>query len=165
MRKDVNFFVVLVSLLFATNLKAQSTEMAVATVTIVEPVTVSSNQMKGFETIEVPSLSDLLFRKGNIYLPGYLVKRDAYNSIISAADFTINSSGGYSLTIPQKIVLLNERGNGKITADLWTGGSVQDECMPNGKKHLVISAGLDVSNGHTPGKYTSQAFDVTVNFN
>jgi hypothetical protein len=167
MRKEIKLLVVLILVLSAANSNAQSTAAAVATATIVTPVTLSSDQSQSFEAVKAPSVFDLLFSNQNIYLPGKLAKISSYNSTITAADFVINAGRGdvYAITIPQKIFLANASGTERMTADILPGTASWDDAGYNGKKHLVINAGLQIKNGQTPGRYASQAFDVTVNFN
>ncbi len=167
MKTEAKLIIVLILLVSAVGVKAQSTASAVATVTIITPVTVSSNQGEGFETVKSPTVYDLLFRNGNIYLAKPFIKIPAYNSTVTAADFTISAGSGdvYALTVPQKIVLLNVSGTAGMNANLLTGNGSSEAAVHYGKQHLTINAGLRIENGQAPGKYASQAFDVTVNFN
>ena len=164
MRKEIKLLVALI-LLSAMYSTAQSTATAVATVTILEPVTVSANQSEGFEMVRSPSVFDVLFGKGNIYLPPVVGKIPAYNSTIIAADFVVNSNEAFAVTIPQKIFVRNASGTGMMSAEVFPVGTSKDGAELNGKRHLVINAGLQIKDGQVPGKYVSQAFDVTVNFN
>ena len=165
MRKEIKLVIVLISLVSTIHSKAQSTATAVVTVTIVESVTVSSNQSKEFEKVEAPSVFDILFRSGNIYLPKEFIRTSSYSNTITAADFVINAADVYALTIPQKILLMNVSGTERMDADILPGNASPDEALCSGKKHLVINAGLRIKNGQARGKYASEAFDVTVNFN
>jgi len=165
MRKGTRLIIALIILLSAMNSRSQSTATAAATVTIVEPVTVSSNQSTAFETVKAPSVFDLLFKNENIYLPKLFAKIPSYNSTITVADLMINAGGLYTVTIPERIFLMNAPGTERMAADLLPGSALKEEAVSNGKNHIIINAGLQVNKGQRPGSYVSQAFDVTVNFN
>jgi len=166
MRKEIKLIAVLILSVLAINSNAQSSAGAVATVNIVEPITVSSNQAQVFEKLGPPPVFDVLFRSGNIYLPKDIYKIPAYNSSVVAADITINAGQGdvYATSIPQKIFLMNLSGTERMTAEL-SPAYFSDEVTRKGKDHLLINAGVQINNGQTPGRYVSEAFDVTVNFN
>ena len=173
MRKEIKLaarralWVVVMLLLSTTSSLAQSSASASATVTIVSPATLSSNQSNEFAKVESPSVFDLLFRGGNVYQPKAFVKIPSYNSRITAADLMINGNGAdvYALTIPQKIFLINVSGTERMIANVLPVGASQDEALRNGSRHLILNAGLQINTGQATGRYASQAFDVTVNFN
>lgn len=132
-------FVSVILMVSVRKLKAQTMAHAFATATIVTPVTVSSNQSQGYENVDL--------------------------SKVTAADFTIGAGieDLYTLTIPQTIDLVKVAGVERITAKLYT--ATKQEIIYYGKQHCKIDAGITVVNGQAPGRYASQAFDVTVNFN
>ena len=165
MRKEIKLIVVLILLSSATRSMGQSTAAAIAIATILEPVALSSNQPQGFEKVGSPPVFDVLFGNGNIYLPREAREIPAYNSTIIAADFVINASNVYEVTIPKNIFVRNASGTGMMAAEVFPVTVGVDEAVHNGKKHLVINAGLQINNGQAPGRYASEAFDVTVNFN
>lgn len=167
MRKEIKLLVVLIAMMWGKSSVAQSSASATAAVTIVSPVTLSSNRSTAFEKVETRSILDYLSGKGNLYLPKEFVKLSSYNSTITAADLLINGNGAdvFALTIPQQIFLTNVPGTERMIADLLPANAIQDEAVHNGRKHLIINAGLQIKNGQAAGRYASQAFDVTVNFN
>ena len=168
MRKETKLIIILILLLPVIS-NAQSTASASATVTIVEPVSLSAVQQPGFETVNVKTSAayDLLMRNENLGILKQLANNHAYNTTVIAANLTINAGAGnvYTLTVPPKIVLVSTSRTERMTADLYWRNSLQEEAVHYGKQQLTINAGLHIENGQAPRRYASQAFDVTVNFN
>ena len=132
-------FVSILLLVSAGNVKAQSSANAFATATIVTPITVISSQSQVYKNVDLCK--------------------------VTVADFTISAGieDLYALTIPSTIDLVKMSGIERITAKLNT--STPHDIVYYGKQHCTIDGGLTVGNNQAQGRYTSHAFDVTVNFN
>jgi hypothetical protein len=167
MRKSCQLAVVAVMLLVsAGKLQAQATANANATVTIVTPLAISLNQSPGFEriTMEVAGPAELV--KTTVVPAGYIKVMAVQNRVI-AADLIIDGNIGdiYSITIPKTVGLIHSSGIERMNANLLTDNISQQEILNYGKQHLKIEADLHPPKGQLSGKYSSTAFDVTVNFN
>ncbi len=155
MKKEGQLMIIALMLLVsAGKLKAQVTANAYATATIVTPLSITSNQSPGFETIATA-------------IPAAYMNICAGKNTVTAADFTINAGIGdiYSITLPQTVTLVHSLGIERMKAALLTGNISQPETLNYGKQHIKVDAGLYPGKGQVSGKYSSTAFDVTVNFN
>ena len=163
--REIKLIIVLILLMSVTNLKSQSTATADVTATIVENANLSSNQSLAFEIIKSPSVFEILFGNADIYLARELRKKTAYNSMITVADFVISVDDVYSLTIPKRIFATNASGTGIMAVELLPVSASQSEVRQNSQKQMVINAQVQIKNEQATGRYASQPFDVTVNFN
>ncbi len=170
MKRGAKLIVISVILLVSNvKIKAQSSANAFASATIVTPLMVTSEGYQGFETIaNKTSFSDNFLLKNNV--PGVnnaFINILSVKNTVTAADFTINGGIGdvYTITLPGSVLLVNTNGIEKMTANLVTENLPQQGALNLGKQRIKVDAGLYVDNGQLPGRYSSQAFDVTVNFN
>ncbi|RZK47662.1 MAG: DUF4402 domain-containing protein [Pedobacter sp.] len=155
---------------FATASQAQATATATATATIVTPISIANVSNMSFGNISVQASNGgtveldpagARTRTAGVTLPGT-------PGTVSAATFTVTGTGGYTYAIILPTTVTLTRASGTETMDitsfvsnpsgvgLLSGGGTQD---------FSVGATLTVAAGQAAGVYTSNNFDVTVNYN
>ena len=155
-------------MLIGTYAKGQSAT-ATASATIVTPITISMNQDLNFGNLDVQAFSG-----GNVVLTpegarsttsGVSLPSNA--GTVAAADFTVMGSNActYAIDLPSSVVLIHSSGAETMVASAFTSTPSRTGVLMGGSEHVKIGATLTVAAAQRPGSYTSQGFEVTVNYN
>jgi len=156
---------------FATTSKAQSTDHATATATVVTPISIVKNVDMSFGNIAVGATGGTVVLKpdgtrdatGGVTLP-------ATAGTVKAAEFTVTGSDlyTYAITLPSNsnpVTLAHTNSTDNMTADNFTSTPSGTGTLTSGTQDVQVGATLHVAAGQAAGVYTSGNFDVTVNYN
>ena len=167
---SLKVFVSLLLICLASNARSQSaTASANAFATIVTPMTIAKNQDLNFGNLDVQAIH------GGIVILSPEGTRSASNGvslpsssgIVTAADFTVmgSSAATFSIELPANVILTHSNGTQNMTASSFTSTPSSTGVLTGGSQHIKIGATLTVGAGQLPGVYSSQPFEVTVNYN
>ena len=170
--KHVNkMFVVVLLLVGSASVKAQSTAQATATATIVTPISITKVNDMNFGNLAVDAISG-----GSVVLdpsatptrtPSDGVSLPSSAGTVTAASFTVTGNAGftYAITLPNIAILDHSGAFEQMLADTFTSTPSGTGTLTGGTETIHVGATLWVAAGQLDGVYTSQDFDVTVNYN
>jgi hypothetical protein len=165
--KNITLLATLVIIAFVNKINAQSTAIATATATIVNPISISKNLDINFGNIATNgSASTVVMDTNGVRTAGTGVTIPA-GSVSQAAKFEVTGEGGYTydLTMPETITISN--------SDLIPASMIVNSFTNNSNKQLVngtevfnVGATLNIKESQPVGTYTNPTgFNVSVNYN
>ena len=164
--------IIILAMLIAgsSNVKSQSpSATANAFATIVTPITISKNQDINFGNLDVQSLNGgkVILSPDGFRTVTSGVSLPSNAGAVSAADFTVMGSNAstFSIDLPATVMLVHSSGMESMIADSFTSTPSGSGVLTGGSEHIKIGATLAVAAAQRPGIYTSQGFEVTVNYN
>jgi hypothetical protein len=160
----------LVLIVFSSSSFAQSSATAIATATIVTPISITKTVDMNFGNVAVQTatggtveLSPASVRtpSGGVTLPTTAL------GTVTAASFTVDGQGAYTfaITLPSSALTLTS-GSNTMTADTFTSTPDAVGTLVAGTKTVTVGATLNVGAAQAAGVYVSETpFTVTVNYN
>lgn len=156
---------------FSNASNAQATATATATATIVTPISISSDVNMNFGNIAVKASSGGTVilseadgsrnKTGDVTLPANV-------GTVTRAHFDVSGQPNYTyaITLPSSVVLTRASGSETMTANAFTSSVGATSTLSGaGTESFYVGATLTVDAGQAAGTYTSENFDVTVNYN
>ena len=148
---------------------SSSTASANISVTIVTPISISMNQEMRFGNLYVSESlgGSIILTPTGTRLATKGVKLPVNSGSITAADFTIMGNVGlaFGIQLPKSILLRHSDGIETMTAAAFTSTPTREGTLGNGSEHIQIGATLRVGAGQLRGLYSSDQFEVVVNYN
>lgn len=166
--KRTLFIIAIFSLLASTMGYAQTSASATftATVTIVEPIGITTTSNMNFARIEAGEGGRVILAPDNT--------RTAWGGVHlthgetgTAASFEVVGNDGftYDLSLPQGDLILRS-GDQEIVIRDFQSDLIGSGTLTGGSQTVRVGATLEVNPNQTPGRYTSEGgFQVTVNYN
>jgi hypothetical protein len=154
---------------FGASANAQSSASATASATIVTPLSIVKNTDMNFGNVAVQATNGGIVqlapdgsrtRTGGVTLP-------AATGTVSAASFTVTGNGSYtySISLPSSVTLKHASSPAEMIADAFTSTPSGTGVLTAGTQDILVGASLNVAASQLAGVYTSENFDVTVNYN
>lgn len=141
---------------------------AYASVTIIDPASISQSEDLVFEKISLKNLKNkfVSFNEIGSSYQRLLLPNLYSNAAQKMAEFSVEG-GAYSaldITIPKQISLYHQNGNDELTAFIQTKKSSQKNNNLNNFK-FTIDSKVYFNALSVPGYYSSKNFAVTINYN
>ncbi|MDT0676955.1 DUF4402 domain-containing protein [Autumnicola musiva] len=159
------FSIVFIICCMICNAQTSATANFTASVTIVEPIAISTTSNMNFASIDAKSGGEVTITPGDARLTsGGVELKDATGA--SAASFEVKGQKGftYSISLPENEQILTNGSESIIIKNFvsdFTSGSLAD-----GSHVIKVGATLDIAPNQIPGIYRSSgAMPVTVNYN
>jgi len=156
----------LIILSFTTAGIAQATATFTASVTIIQPIGITTTANMNFANLDAKSGGAVILSPDNSRMSQGGVELTDGNTV-SAATFEVTGQAGYtySITLPNSDHVLTNGIDDIIIRDFTS--SLKDEgSLADGSQTLSVGASLDINPNQTPGNYTSPGgFNITVNYN
>jgi hypothetical protein len=145
---------------------AQATASFTASVTIIQPIGITSTANMNFANLYAKSGGAVVLGPDNTRVgQGGVELTDG--KAVSTATFEVTGQAGYtySITLPDSDQVLTNGTDNIIIRDFTS--SLKDEgALALGSQTLSVGASLDINPNQTPGNYTSPGgFNITVNYN
>lgn len=145
---------------------AQATASFTASVTIVQPIGITTTSNMNFANVDAKSGGEVILTPDNIRISnGGVELKEATG--LSAASFEVTGEPGFafSITLPENEYVLTNGNESMIIKD-FTSSLAEGGNLSNGAKLVRVGATLNVNPNQTPGIYSSPAaMNVTVNYN
>lgn len=155
---------------FGLNANAQSTDVAQATAAarIISPITITKTADMNFGIIaaDASTAGTVILATDNTRTPSVVTLPPTSTGTVSPAVFTVTGESGfaYVITLPTSpVVLTHTNGTDVMTATAFNsdGGTT----LSSSSFTLKVGATLNIGANQASGTYTSEDFDVTVNYN
>lgn len=164
--KTLHFIILILFFGGAAFGQTQATATFTASVTIIEPIGITTTSDMNFASIDAKSGGTIVLTPDNDRLTfGGVELADGGN--VSAATFQVTGEKGftYSISLPKgEYLLIN--GNETVIIKDFTSNLDESGQLTNGASQFRVGASLEVKPGQLPGNYKSTApIPVTVNYN
>lgn len=164
--KNIYTLIGIFSLCFSSISFAQATANFNASVTIIQPIGISTSSDLKFANVDAKNGGEVTLSPNSIRSTSGEVQL-AEGGIASAASFEITGEAGYtySVTLPGDNYVLS---NGSETIEIknFTSDFNSETALAVGSQTINVGATLKVNPSQTPGTYVNQGgFNVTVNYN
>ncbi|WP_010229520.1 DUF4402 domain-containing protein [Gillisia marina] len=164
--KNVQTFIGILILCFSTSILAQATASFNASVTIIQPIGITTTSDLKFANVDAKNGGDVTLSPNSTRSTSGEVEL-AEGGAVSAASFEITGEPGYtySVTLPGDNYVLS---NGSETMEInnFTSDFNSENALAVGSQTINVGATLKVNPNQTPGNYVNQGgFNVTVNYN
>ncbi len=159
-------YIFLISFAFIQAGQAQATASFTASVTIIQPIGITTTSNMNFAGLDAKSGGAVTLTPDNIRISTGGVEL-ADGAQVSAAAFEVTGEQGFAfnITLPEREQVLTN-GSETITIKNFTSNLGENRNLSNGSKTVRVGATLDINPNQTPGVYTSPApMNVTVNYN
>ena len=160
----------LVLFVMGTKANAQATTQAIATATIVTPISIAWVDDLEFGNLAVTATGGAVTLNAQTGARSQVggVTFPVVTGTFNAADFTVSGQGTYTyaITLPSAAVTLTGSVSGTMDATAFTSFPASTGVLgAGGTQTLKVGATLAVAASQAAGTYTSANFDVTVNYN
>ena len=169
--KNMKKLIVLTAILLVglTSIKAQVSATAIATATIITPITIAKTSDMNFGNIAASSNlgTVVLTPSSNRTVTGGATLQ-AVIGTVSAAAFNITGLGtsSFSVTLPITYTLTKQSGSATMIVNTFTSTPSSIGTLVGGAATVLVGATLNVSALQLAGTYTNNVgFPVTVNYN
>ncbi len=155
----------LLSIFGFTDAYSQATANFTASVTIIEPIQITTTSNMNFASIDAKQGGGVILKPDNTRIATGGVKLDAATGA-SAATFEVKGQPGYTydISLPADRQILTN-GNKNIILKDFTS-DFQNGRLAEGTQTIHLGASLEIDSGQTPGVYrSSHPMEVTVNYN
>ena len=145
---------------------AQATATFTASVTIIEPVGITTTSEMNFASVDARTGGEVVLTPDHERRTSGAVEL-ADGGTVSAATFEVTGESGltYTLSLPKEEYTLTNGSESIIIRD-FTSSNDGTGLLAGGVQRVSVGATLDVAPNQTPGYYTSQhPLSVTVNYN
>lgn len=164
--KKLIFPSILAITLWNTEVKAQASASFTASVTIIQPIGITTTSNMNFASIDARNGGTITLSPDNLRITtGGVTLKDEIK--LSAATFLVTGEQDFAFSIglpANEYILTNGREN-LIIKD-FTSSLTDSESLNSGSKTVSVGATLDVNPNQEPGIYTCTGpLDVTVNYN
>ncbi len=164
--KNVQTFIGILILCFSTSIFAQATASFNASVTIIQPIGITTTSDLKFANVDAKNGGDVTLSPNSTRSTSGEVEL-AEGGAVSAASFEVTGEPGYtySVTLPGDNYVLS---NGSETMEInnFTSDFNSENALAVGSQTINVGATLKVNPNQTPGNYVNQGgFNVTVNYN
>lgn len=144
---------------------AQATAKFTASVTIIEPIEITTTANMNFASIDAKNGGEVILKPDNTRIARGGVKLDDATGV-SAASFEVKGQPGYTydISLPAGQQILTNGGENIILKDFTT--SYDAGSLAGGVQTIRLGASLEIQPEQTPGLYRSPyPMEVTVNYN
>lgn len=145
---------------------AQATANFTASVTIIQPIGITTTANLNFASVDAKSGGEVILTPDNTRIStGGVVLKEAGG--LSAASFEITGEPGFafSITVPESEYVLTNGSESIIIKD-FTSSLAEGGSLAGGSATINVGATLKINPNQTPGLYNSQGpMNVTVNYN
>jgi len=162
------FLIAIIVLGFSGVSFGQDTETALASATIITPISLTKVNNMNFGNVAVTSTAGTVIltpassrtKSGGVTLP-------VVGGTVTAASFTVAGEGAstYAITLPTTDIII-KFGTNTMTVNTFTSTPSATGALTAGTQTLSVGATLNVGISQAAGLYVSETpFDVTVNYN
>lgn len=165
MRKTL-LLILLIGFAFIQAGQAQATASFTASVTIIQPIGITTTSNMNFAGLDAKSGGAVTLTPDNIRISKGGVELADGNQV-SAAAFEVTGEQGFafSISLPESEYILTN-GSESMVIRNFTSNLGNNGDLSNGSKVVSVGATLEVNPNQTPGVYTSPSpMHVTVNYN
>ena len=164
--KNIKTFIGILILCFSSTVFAQATASFNASVTIIQPIGITTTSDLKFANVDAKNGGDVTLTPNSTRTTSGEVEL-AEGGTVSAASFEITGEPGYTygVTLPGDNYVLS---NGSETMEInnFTSDFNSENALAVGSQTINVGATLKVNPNQTPGNYVNQGgFNVTVNYN
>lgn len=153
-------------LFFSSMCFGQATANFTASVTIIQPVGISTTSNMDFANLDASSGGEVILTPDNARITTGGIEL-AEGGQVSAATFEVTGQAGFTfaITLPEDQYTLSNGSESIIIKD-FTSNYDGTGLLAQGSHRISVGATLDIDPNQTPGKYVSQApLNITVNYN
>ena len=161
-----NLFSALIFLLFCSICSGQATANFTASVTIIQPVGITTTSNMDFANLDAKTGGEIILTPDNLRITTGGVEI-AEGGLVSAASFEVTGQRGYTfaISLPEDQYLLSNGSENIVIRD-FTSNYDGTGLLAKGSQRISVGATLDVKPNQVPGNYISQnPLNVTVNYN
>jgi len=164
--KKIYTLIGIFSLLFSSMSFAQATANFNASVTIIQPIGITTSSDLKFANVDAKNGGEVILSPNSTRTTSGEIEL-ADGGIASAASFEITGEAGYTyaVTLPGDNYVLS---NGSETIEIknFTSDFKSENALAVGSQTINVGATLKVNPNQTPGTYVNQGgFNVAVNYN
>ncbi|WP_034925414.1 DUF4402 domain-containing protein [Gillisia sp. CAL575] len=164
--KNINALILILLLCFSSMSFAQATATFNASVTIIQPIGITTTSDLKFANIDAKNGGEVTLSPNSTRsTAGEVLLSDG--GTVSAASFEITGEPGYTygITLPGDNHVLSN-GTETMVINNFTTDFNGDNALASGPQTINVGATLKVNPNQTPGNYINQGgFNVTVNYN
>jgi len=164
--RNVNTLLAILAFGFSNIIIAQATATFNASVTIIQPIGITTTSDLSFANVDAKNGGDITLTPNSTRTSsGDVTLAEGGN--VSAASFEITGEPGYtySVTLPSDNYVLTN-GSETIEINNFTTDFNSNKALAEGSQTVNVGATLKVNPNQTPGNYVNQGgFNVTVNYN
>jgi len=164
--KNINALIQILLLCFSSMSFAQATATFNASVTIIQPIGITTTSDLKFANIDAKNGGEVTLSPNSTRTTSGEVELSD-GGAVSAASFEITGQSGYTyaVTLPEDNYVLSN-GSETIQIKNFTTDFNSDNVLASGSQKINVGATLHVNPNQTPGNYVSQGgLNVTVNYN